>query len=371
MRIVHCIDEMKMGGAQTHLLTIIEELQRQHPRDEHILFILFGENEFEVQTQLLGIKVEMLNLSGYFQNSHFIEAIRFVRRKLKVLNPDVLETHLTWSRLLVNTAGVFLGIKKQIGFEHGDLYMNSKKIRLANFISQFLFNEIVVCSNSLKTWVKKTHGIFDFKLTVLYNCVDLKKFKPTTEKDLQKYLNIKQTLPTFMFIAVGSMGNGVNKRLDISIKAVGELDKRGFDVGLVICGDGEQRRMLESLANSIDLENRIYFLGNRKDVHQILPRSFAFVHSAPFEPFGIVCIEAMACGLPVILPNSGGIQYIIDNNKQGLIYNSLDFNDLANKMEYLITNDVSYCRFLKATTLKVKEYSVDTYVKELYSLYEK
>ncbi|PHR13026.1 MAG: hypothetical protein COA40_05770 [Aequorivita sp.] len=246
--------------------------------------------------------------------------------------------------------------------------MNSLKMRLANFFTQFFFNKIIVCSDELKEWVVKTHKIKSSKLKVMYNCVDLSKFKPIQNKRLVIYLEISTTLPKYTFITVGSMGEGVNKRIDISIKAIKVLRDKGLDVGMVICGDGKNRNKLEQLSEDLDISNSILILGNRKDVHNIMPHCYAYIHSAPYEPFGIVCIEAMASGLPVIIPNSGGIQKIITDKKEGFIYQSLSEQALAAKVELLIASD--YSKFATNALIKVQEYGVTPYVKTLYSLYE-
>ncbi|WP_019037081.1 glycosyltransferase family 4 protein [Psychroflexus tropicus] len=369
MKILHSIDELKMGGAQTHLLTIIKDLKKQYPEDSHYIYVLFGKNEFEVETEKLKVDVVELNLETLFQKRQFLKAYNKVKSQLKILEPDVVETHLTWSRLLVNTAAFRLGIKKRIGFEQGDIYMNSLKMRFLNYFSQFIFKKIIVCSDELKQWVINAHKVSASKLKVMYNCVDLFKFKPESDKDLKKYLNLQKKLPNYMFITVGSMGEGVNKRIDVSIKAIAELREKNIDAGLVICGDGKNRQKLEKLTTELWIENSILFLGNRNDVHHIMPHCYAYVHSAPYEPFGIVCIEAMASGLPVILPNSGGIQRIITNSIEGYIYEALNHSKLAKKAELLINSD-DYNLFSKNALDKVSEYSVENYTNKLYRLYE-
>jgi glycosyltransferase involved in cell wall biosynthesis len=371
MKILHAIDQLKMGGAQTHLLTILKEMQLQHPKDTHILLVLFDEPEFREELTALDIKVITLDLRQFFKRRKFYKAYLNVKQCLKSLGPDVVETHLTWSRLLINTAAFNLKIKRRLGFEHGDVYMNSFKMRVANYVSQFMFHEIIVCSDALKEWVNKTHYIKKSKLKVMYNCVDLKKFSPATTKSLDLYFKTQTPFPKYTFITVGTMGTGVNKRMDISIKAIARLRKSRIDVGLVICGDGVQRSELENLASSLNISDRLYFLGNRDDVEKILPHCYAYVHSAPYEPFGIVCIEALASGLPVVLPNSGGIQHIISDKKEGRIYKSLDDADLSEKMLAITKLDSEYSNYSKAAMKRVEAYAVTSYVKSLYKLYEK
>lgn len=366
MKIIHFIDEIKMGGAQTHLLTIVKEMLIQHPNDVHKIVVLFEDDSLSDKFREVGIEVECLNLRKYFSTKSYFKIISILKKYIKNENPKIVETHLTWSRLLVNTAAKLANVKKRIGFEHGDIYLNSIFFKITNFFSQFIFDTIIVCSDELKVWTNKTHLIATSKLKVMYNCVDLSKFKPIENKNLDKIL--KKQLPKYNYITVGTLGKGVNKRIDISIKATAILYKKGYDVGLIVCGDGEQKQELEKLAIDLGIESQVQFLGMRNDIPQILPHAFAFVHAAPYEPFGIVCLEAMACGLPAIVPNSGGIQKIVANGVDGYIYKHLDEKELVSKMEALILTK-SYNNMVESAIDKVKIYDVKLYVEQLYKLY--
>lgn len=366
MKVLHFIDEIKMGGAQTHLFTIVKEMLAQHPNDIQKIVVLFEDDTLSDKFREIGVEVECLNLRNYFATKSYFKIISILKRYIKGENPQVVETHLTWSRLLANTAAKFVGIRNRIGFEHGDIYLNSIFFRITNFFSQFIFDKIIVCSDELKVWTNKTHHISNAKLKVMYNCVDLTKFAPVETKNVEKVLDVK--LPKFNFITVGTLGKGVNKRVDVSIKAIAILKEKGYDVGLIVCGDGEQRQELEKLATNLGIQSEVQFLGMRNDIPQILPHAFAFVHAAPYEPFGIVCIEAMTCGLPVIVPNSGGIQKIVSDGIDGYVYEHLNDKELAIKMEALLLND-SYENMVASALEKVKKYDVKLYVDELYKLY--
>jgi hypothetical protein len=133
-------------------------------------------------------------------------------------------------------------------------------------------------------------------------------------------------------VTVGTLGRGVNKRVDVSIRATAIAAAAGAHVGLVVVGDGEQRGELEQLAATLGISDRVHFLGMRSDVPAIMASCDVFVHAAPFEPFGIVCIEAMACGLPVIVPDKGGISEAVREGETGFIYATLDADALARAM---------------------------------------
>ena len=101
---------------------------------------------------------------------------------LQSLRPDLVEAHLTWSRFIALFAAWRAGVPLRIGFEQGDLYMNSWKFRVANFFAQSLAHRVVVCSEALGDWVHRTHGISRSRLLVMHNCVDLARFSKNGPK---------------------------------------------------------------------------------------------------------------------------------------------------------------------------------------------
>ena len=366
-KFIHFIDQIAFGGAQTHLLTILKERKTIYPDEIHILAVLFDNAGMKEMFEEINVPVHCMELRKTFVTGKYKKVYDTICTFIKQQSPHVVETHLTWSRLFANTAAYYCKIPVRVGFEHGDIYLKSFPARIANFISQFYFRSIIVCSSSLKEWVQKTHKISGAKLHVLHNCVDLNKFTTIPAKNLNDIIKINQK--GFNFISVGTLGKGVNKRVDISIKALQLLKKKGITANLIICGDGEQRKDLELLSHRLGIKNQVYFLGLRDDVEKILPHCDAFVHAAPYEPFGIVCLEAMACGLPVIIPNSGGIAEIITDRKDGLSYEALNPEKLAKKM-YRLVSDTDLYNHIKRNELQcVKKYSVSKYVETLYNTF--
>jgi len=254
------------------------------------------------------------------------------------------------------------------GFEHGDVYFDSWKFRAANFAGQFLADRIMVCSQDLADWVHQTHAVSCKKLAVLHNCIDVRRFHPRRNEDLRRSWRFPGD-PT-VFAAVGSLGNGVNKRVDVCIRAVGDTRRRGADVVLVICGDGEQRSQLEGLVRGWGLETAVRFLGMRLDIPDVLAACDVFCHAAPREPFGIVCVEAMAMGLPVIVPNAGGIREAVEDGVWGLLYAALDHEGLATAMCRLHAGpEMRKTMGHHGRRVAESRFSIHGYLQRLYGIY--
>jgi glycosyltransferase involved in cell wall biosynthesis len=111
----------------------------------------------------------------------------------------------------------------------------------------------------------------------------------------------------------------------------------GHDIKLTIGGDGPTRPMLEQLAKMLGIEEKVSFIGklSRADVVAALAEADVFVLSSKFETFGVVVVEALAMGVPVIATRCGGPEDIIEKG-DGLLVPVDDVNALANAMIRLV-----------------------------------
>ena len=358
---------MKVGGAQTHLVTMLRHLL-QYYNYQHTVIGLFGDGPIADDIRNMGINVIIFDLRSQFRQSRLDIALNKIKSKLIELKPDLVEAHLTWSRLLGLLAARMAGVKKRFGFEQGDIYMNSFKFRIANYVSQSYTDRYIVCSNALGSWVNQTHHICKSKLKVLHNCVDIERFNQhiSPAEDILRLKTPSNTL----FAMVGTLGSGVNKRVDIGIQATAFARQHGADISLIIAGDGDQRSDLQKLAHELGIGDYIHFLGMRSDIPCVLRACDIFCHAAPFEPFGIVAIEAMATGLPAIVPNSGGIHEAVEDRVTGLIYESLNAEALGKAMIQLSQDQAKREEMgLQASKSIEDRFTVEQHVNQLYALY--
>lgn len=97
-------------------------------------------------------------------------------------------------------------------------------------------------------------------------------------------------------------------------------NQMGRRLTLDIVGDGPCRHRLERFARSLGIANQVRFLGARRDVQTLLSAHRVLVHAATREPFGMVFIEAMASGLPVVSSDVGGISEVFEPGVEGLVW---------------------------------------------------
>lgn len=123
-----------------------------------------------------------------------------------------------------------------------------------------------------------------------------------------------------------------NKNIELLIKAFAQVLKQGLtkNIELVIGGDGEERQNLEALVETLALQQHVKFLGavTRDQVRQEISQSSMFVVSSKYETFGVVVVEALALGKPVVATKCGGPESIIQPHV-GLLVENDSVTDLA------------------------------------------
>jgi glycosyltransferase involved in cell wall biosynthesis len=130
------------------------------------------------------------------------------------------------------------------------------------------------------------------------------------------------------------------------LRAAGFLAHRFEDVHFVIAGEDqsprkEYRARLERLAAELDIQERVHFTGWLTDVLELLPALDIFVSSSHVEPFGLVMVEAMACGLPIVATATGGAREIVEDNVTGKLVPIHDAEALAKGIAALIEDDTA------------------------------
>lgn len=242
--------------------------------------------------------------------------------------------------------------------EHSSMIMrkNISHVLIKEAYQAYSFvDRLVSVSPALNQVIKDE---FHIDSTYIPNMVDTDsfKFEKTNKND------------SFVFISVGSLIMG--KRMDLTIEAFTEAFTDQEDVSLVIIGDGPERPEISNRIVKYNLQDRIRLLGGleRKDISKYMNKSHCFVLPSRSETFGVVYIEAMACGLPVIATRCGGPEEFV-NDSNGLLIDVDDKDQLVNAMQYMYTHISSFNaeNIVKAV---LENYSPEVIAKRIEGVYK-
>ena len=150
--------------------------------------------------------------------------------------------------------------------------------------------------------------------------------------------------------------------------AFNECIKENPNLKLLIIGDGPEKKSLKELTESLEQKDRVTFLGNipNKDIGKIFSRCIASISASKSEAFGIVNIESLREGTPVICTNTEGSKDIIVNGKNGFNVDLTKKNDLTKKIALVLKNWEKYSKSaLQTFEKKYARHNISFYYKAI------
>jgi len=192
----------------------------------------------------------------------------------------------------------------------------------------------VICNSILvREEMRRYYDVPENKLVVIENGVDLENFHPrlsTEWRERQRHaLGIDADAPVFLYVGSGFERKGVPQLL----AAIAKMKSR--QAQFVIVGQDRHQTVFERRARTLNLENRVLFVGPQKDVRPYYGMADAFVLPTRYDPMPNAALEAMACGLPIITSTTCGIASRVTMGKNGFVCDALDVEQLARYLDQL------------------------------------
>jgi glycosyltransferase involved in cell wall biosynthesis len=166
-------------------------------------------------------------------------------------------------------------------------------------------------------------------MRIIPNGVDLEFYRPDAHD--QQFER-----PTFLYL--GRLKK--YKRVDIPIRALAELTRRGVDARLIIAGRGDAEPALRTLAKELGVEGNIEMPGfvTEEEKRRLFRRTWVHVLTSPKEGWGITNLEAGACGTPTVASDSPGLRDSVRNGETGFLVPHGDVGALADRLQLLFEN---------------------------------
>ena len=332
-----------IGGYELSCFSTVEYLKKQG----HEVYVLTGNYKNEsIEFENVYRKLKYINYeNSSFINKHQIEVYNYKTTKsiLQKLNPDLV---YIWSLRLVSLSPAIavnnLNVKKV--YEIGDFWMKgylsnsflSKVKRSIKNLLPFTINQDLDISPAIciSNWVaQEMQDKYSSKeVYMVPNGVNIYEKKRKKLGDKIKYMFCGRIDYT--------------KGLDIAIKALGNLKDKGIsNFELHIYGEGNDMyiKKCKNIINILNLQEEVKFCGKKDDIQDYYSQyDVLLMPTRMREPFGLVIIEAMAAGVVVIATNAYGPAEIIDNNKDGLLFQSEDVDHLTIKILKVHNNIILY-----------------------------
>jgi glycosyltransferase involved in cell wall biosynthesis len=330
IKVLHAIDTSGPGGAETIFLNLIDGLERQR----FLPHVAIGETEGWLRGELVrrGVPIWPLAVKGSCSQ-------RYLRQLLTIIKGEgigLIQSHLLGSNLYCSIAGA-LSHTPVVSTFHGFVDTGaserflSLKLRLVNRGS----NSIVFVSDGLAGHYRRLAGECR-KYHTIYNGIDRQRFLPARDDSLRRELGVGRGE-----LLIGAIGNiRPAKGYEFYLRAARHIHDAQPSCRFVIVGEGkgEALQRLVALRQQLGLQEVVHFAGFRSDPATVLHNLDIFLLSSTSEGFSIACIEAMACGLPVVATRSGGPEEIICDGYDGLLVSPGSADALAKGVLRLVSS---------------------------------
>jgi len=232
----------------------------------------------------------------------------------------------------------------------------------------FSINHSDVVTSVSQNLKDETYRLFDIKrdIVVIPNFIEINKNKVDETSACHRGLMAtdKQKIITHIsnFRKV--------KRIPDVVKIFNEIQKV-MPAKLMMVGDGPERAAAEKLCSELGISDKVIFFGNSSEINQILCYSDLFLLPSETESFGLAALEAMACGVPVISSNSGGLPEVNKDGYSGYMADVGDVESMAKKAIAILEDDNRLYEF-KSNALKVaQEFDIKNILPMYEQLYRK
>lgn len=224
---------------------------------------------------------------------------------------------------------------------------------------------IILPSESMREILVRDYGLHE-RYSVIPTGTNLDPFLNADGKALRSENGWQDET---VLVSVGRLAT--EKNWDTLLRAFAKVHEKHPDARLVLIGDGNARPSLEALASELDITDQITFTGALpfEEIPRYLKAADVFAFASVTETQGLVTIEAMAAGLPVVAVDGPGTRDIVEHGKQGLLVENHP-DALANGLSKLLSNPERIKRLSNSALKKARTFDINQLGKQLVGVYE-
>ncbi|MFN3527632.1 MAG: glycosyltransferase, partial [Candidatus Altarchaeaceae archaeon] len=163
------------------------------------------------------------------------------------------------------------------------------------------------------------------------------------------------------------------RNIDKIIYSAKKVIEKFPNAKFLIIGDGMEMKNLENIVKNLNLENNVIFLGKieQKFLPDYYKASDVFVTASTIDTQGLVVLESLACGTPVIAANSRALPEIVNENVNGFLFDYKNVEELSEKIIKILENKKLREKFSENGIKIAKEHDINKSVEKLIEIYEK
>lgn len=323
-----------MGGAEKQLL-ILAEQQVIHGNKVTICY-LKGKPELSDKFEKIGAQI-----NDQIANRSFLRQIISLRKFISISNFDILHAHLPRSEVLA----IFMGKKNSkivISRHNAEPFWPNSKHQFSRVLSYLVgarSDRVIAISEAVARYLRDSKEITKSKEidVVLYGY----RNHPTPFIDYFKKLTSDENF------RIGTIGRLVKqKNYPTLLRAFAIAKKTHSSISLYIVGEGILKEDLSVLTRDLGIQDSVYWLGKTEHVDEFLETLDLFILASEYEGFGLVLLEALHAGVPILAANNSAIPEVLGSSYPGL-FTTFDASELANKICDQIDSELDLRTFIE------------------------
>ncbi len=266
--------------------------------------------------------------------------------KIRKIKPDIFHAQSLLCGIPALATKNFLKIPYVIWGQGSDIYLPGRFTRITSKPILQNADAVLALTENMK---QKMREIYDREISIVPNGIDLERFKISPESKK------KDSTKTIIFVGRLHPVKGVQ----YLIEAMAIVHQESPEVKLILVGDGEERELLENLTDSLGIRECVEFAGRvpHERVQDYMNQAEVFVLPSLSEGFPVTILEAMACGLPIVATQVGGVPDVIKNGVNGYLVKAKDPNETVEALLKLLQDAQLRATISKTNKQKVDEYS--------------
>jgi glycosyltransferase involved in cell wall biosynthesis len=345
--ILHIITRLDRGGSSSVVLELARHLRGDGARTGIVIGRTIDPqvdlNEYSLETGMEFFSAPHLvrEISPFTDLRAAIELFNHIR----MFRPDIVHTHTSKAGILGRFAARIAGVRRIVHTPHGHIfygYFGPLKTRC------FIQTERLAAEITGRIVTLTRKGMDDHlgvgigrpeQYRIIPSGIDISRYKSADRAKVREETGYSP------FRVIGWAGRLTPiKNCAAFLHAAACISRQDSATRFLVAGDGEERDMLHGLAHSLGLHSKVAFLGDRRDMPDVLAAMDVFVLCSRNEGFGRVLVEAMASGVPVVSTDVGGAAEVLDEGKAGVLVSSGEPEKLAAAVMQILRDDSLYRR---------------------------
>lgn len=355
MKLLHIITSLRTGGAEKLMIDLIHRL-KEAGHDVDLLLFDGIDTHFRREAENLGIKSFDLGVGGsVYSPTKFFKLLPYLSKY------DIVHTHNTAPQLFAAIGSIGRNITL-FTTEHNTTNRRRDKKYLKLF-DKWMYNrykKIICISQKAEDNLNEYLGKSKADIITINNGIDISRFANATPS-----LELETIAPgTRKIIMVAGFRD--QKDQPTLIRSLKELPEV-FHVFLV--GDGERRSEFEELVKSLNLYERVHFLGIREDIPELLKASDYIALSSHYEGLSLSSVEGMAAGKPFLASNVDGLKEVVKD--AGILFPEGDSKALAEEIKKLDSDRSFYEEISHKCFEHSKQFDISKMIEGYLEVYSK